>query len=118
MQLLFKAVLGGCIIALCTFIGRKVPSLSGLIAVMPLTGLFAMLWLYYEPQKPPEAMTRYCQGAIWGIIPSILFFITALVCFRKGLPVWLILTISFTVWLAGAFVHQFLLHGFFSSAPR
>jgi len=76
---------------------------------MPLTGFFAMLWLYMEKEKKANAMTGYCQGAIWGILPSLLFFIIALICFKKGLPFWLVCVCSFAVWIAAAFVHQLLL---------
>lgn len=109
MQLIIKAVLSGCVIALCAVIGKRLPSLGGLIAVMPLTGFFAMLWLYMEKEKKADAMTGYCQGAIWGIIPSILFFITALICFRKELPFWLICVCSFSAWILGAVIHQLIL---------
>jgi len=115
MQLIVKAIISGCIIALCAYIGKRLPSLSGLIAVMPLTGFFAMLWLYYEPASQSQTMAKYCQGAIWGILPSILFFITALICFRKALPLWLVIILSFAVWLLAAFVHQLILGPYLSA---
>jgi uncharacterized membrane protein (GlpM family) len=54
-------------------------------------------------------MTNFTKGALWGIIPSILFFVTAFVCFRKELSLWMVLCASFGVWVAAAFVHQLLL---------
>ena len=111
MQLIIKAILSACVIAACVYLGRRLPSLAGLIAVMPLTGFFAMLWLYYEKDKQANAMTGYCRGAIWGILPSLLFFITALICFKKGLPLKLTIPLSFAVWIAGAVIHQALLAG-------
>jgi uncharacterized membrane protein (GlpM family) len=116
MQLLIKAVISACIIALCVYIGKKLPSLSGLIAVMPLTGFLAMLWLYTERHGDKQTMVNYCSGAVWGILPSILFFITALICFRKGLPFWLVTVLSFAVWIAGAFFHQLILGPYLSQS--
>ncbi len=97
------------VILLATQIGRKAPSLAGLIAVMPLTGLLVLLWLYWDHPGDVSLMTDYCQGALLGIVPTVLFFATALVCFRRHLPLWLVLVAGFTVWLLGAFVHQWLL---------
>jgi hypothetical protein len=54
-------------------------------------------------------MTDYAKGALWGIVPSILFFLVAFICFNKQLPLWIVLCASFAVWLVGAFFHQLLL---------
>ena len=80
------------------------------IAVMPLTGLIVLLWLYTEAPGNFNLMTEYTKGALWGIVPSILFFLVALMCFRRQLSLWIVLCASFAVWLIGAFIHQWLLN--------
>ena len=40
-----KLLISVGVIVFCTQIGRKLPTLAGLIAVMPLTGLIVLLWL-------------------------------------------------------------------------
>lgn len=97
------------VILLATQVGRRFPSLGGLVAVMPLTGLLVMLWLYADYSGDPAAMVGYCEGAVFGIVPTILFFITAWLCFRRHLPLWAVLSTSFAIWLLGAAVHQWLL---------
>jgi uncharacterized membrane protein (GlpM family) len=54
-------------------------------------------------------MSDYTKGALWGILPSILFFLVAFVCFRRQLPLWIVLCASFAVWVIAAAVHQWLL---------
>jgi uncharacterized membrane protein (GlpM family) len=105
-----KLVASVAIILLATQIGRKAPTLAGLIAVMPLTSLLVLLWLYWDHPGDFGLMSDYCGGALLGIIPTVLFFLTALVCFRHRLPLWVVLCAGFAVWLLGAFVHQWLLH--------
>ena len=109
MRFAIKILISLCVIVLCTQVGRKLPSLAGLIAVMPLTGCLVLIWVYMDNPGKGEVMTEYCRGALWGIVPSVLFFLVALVCFRKQLPLWIVLCASFAVWAAGAFVHQWLL---------
>jgi len=109
MRLVIKLLISLCVIAFCTQIGRKLPTLGGLIAVMPLTGLLVLVWLYLDNPGNSGLMTAYTKGALWGIIPSMLFFGVAFVCFRSEKPLWLVLGASFAVWLAAAFVHQWLL---------
>ena len=54
-------------------------------------------------------MTAYTRGVLWGIIPTVLFFAVCLICFRRQLPLPLVLGAGFAAWLAGAAVHQWLL---------
>jgi uncharacterized membrane protein (GlpM family) len=109
MRFAVKLLISLCIIAFCTQIGRKVPSLAGLIAVMPLTGVIVLVWLYLDNPSNFKLMNDYCKGALWGILPSILFFLAAFMCFRKQMALWIVLCASFAVWLIAAFVHQRLL---------
>ena len=109
MRFVIKLLISVCVIAFCAQIGRKLPTLAGLIAVMPLTGLIVLVWLYRENPGNFDLMTEYTKGALWGIVPSVLFFLVAFICFRRHLPLWLVLCASFAVWFIGAFVHQWLL---------
>jgi uncharacterized membrane protein (GlpM family) len=109
MRFLLKLLISVSIIILCTQIGRKLPSLAGLIAVMPLTGLIVLIWLYLDHPGDVNLMTEYSKGALWGIVPTILFFLVAVICFQRQLPFWVVLCIGFAVWLAAAFVHQLFL---------
>lgn len=109
MPFILKLFLSTLIIITATQIGRYFPSLSGLIATMPLTGAIVLVWLYSDNPGDFQAIENYTKGALLGILPSILFFITALFCFRRELTLSLTLTISFSVWLLGAFLHQLLM---------
>jgi uncharacterized membrane protein (GlpM family) len=109
MNIFVKAAISLTIILLCTGIGKKVPSLAGLIAVMPLTGALVLIWLYVDTSGSSTTMQEYATGALWGILPSILFFLVAFLCFRKRVALPVVLSASFGVWLLGAFVHQWFL---------
>lgn len=109
MQFAVKLLLTNLIIIACTQIGRKFPSLGGLIATMPLTSLLVLLWLYSDNPGDFRLMEDYTRGVLWGIIPTILFFAVALVFFRRQWPLPLVLSVSFAAWLTGAAVHQWLL---------
>lgn len=109
MQIIFKAILSVTIILLATEIGKKIPSAAGLIGVMPLTGALVLVWLYLENKGDPVIMQDFTRGAIWGILPSILFFLVALYCFKRGFPLSIVLILSFTAWIATAIIHQWLL---------
>lgn len=109
MQTLVKLAISVAIILMCVQIGRRFPSLAGLIATMPLTGLIVLVWLYSDNPGDHELMIGYAKGALWGILPSILFFIVVFVGFKKHLPLFVVLPASFAVWLIGAFFHQWFL---------
>ncbi len=109
MHIMIKTVVSVAVILTATAVGRKLPVTAGLIGVMPLTGALVLVWMYLDNKGHPVIMREFTKGAVWGILPTILFFLTAFACFRKNLPLPLVLGAGFGVWLAGAFVHQWLL---------
>jgi uncharacterized membrane protein (GlpM family) len=104
-----KIALSVVIILAATAIGKKLPATAGLIGVMPLTGALVLVWMYLESNGNTATMQQFTKGALWGIVPSILFFVVALLCFKRGLPLSLVLVSSFGAWLGAAVVHQWLL---------
>jgi uncharacterized membrane protein (GlpM family) len=109
MQILVKAAISVVVILAATAIGKRLPSTAGLIGVMPLTGALVLVWMHLENKGDAEVMQRFAKGALWGILPSILFFLVAFFCFKKGFSLPMVLVSSFGVWLAAAFVHQWVL---------
>ena len=106
---LLKLLITNAIIVSCVLIGKRLPTLAGLIAAMPLTSLLVLIWLYTDNPRDLASLSKYCGGVLWGIIPTVLFFAVAMSCFRRELPLPLTLSLSFAVWLAAAAVHQWLL---------
>lgn len=68
-----------------------------------------LVWLHLETRGDPEVMEEFARGALWGILPSILFFLAAFVCFKRQVSLPVVLLASFGVWLGAALVHQWLL---------
>lgn len=106
MHLLIKAVLSLAIIFAATGVAKRFPSAAGLIAVMPLTGALVMVWVYLETGGNPETMRHFTKGALWGILPSIIFFLVAFLCFRRQLSLPVTLLSSFLAWCFAALIHQ------------
>lgn len=108
MPFLVKLIAANIIIVACAQLGRRYPSLAGLIATMPLTSLLVLIWLHLDRPGDFRLMTDYTRGVLWGIIPTILFFVAAYYCFRRQFPFSLALSAGCAVWLAGAAVHHWL----------
>lgn len=106
MQFIIKLVVTVGIIVISSQIGKRFPSLAGLIATMPLTGLLVLMWLYTESPENKSIMVDYTRAAIWGIFPSIMFYFAAWFCFRRGMSLPGALGAGFGVWIIGAIVHQ------------
>lgn len=109
MNFVIKLSISIAVIIFCSQVGRRFPTLGGLIATMPLTGLIVLLWLYTDHPGDFDLMVDYTKGALWGILPSIMFFLVACLCFSKRLPLAVVLSASFGVWIAGALIHQWFL---------
>jgi uncharacterized membrane protein (GlpM family) len=109
MNFAARLAISVAIIAAAALMGRRFPTLAGLIATMPLAGLVVLLWLYSENRGDGDLMVRYTRGALWGILPCIGFYLVALLGFEKRLPLAAVLGLSFGAWLLGAAIHQWLL---------
>jgi uncharacterized membrane protein (GlpM family) len=109
MQILFKVACSLIIILIAVAIGRKFPSLAGLISVMPLAGVLVMVFLYTDTGGNPEIMQEYTTGALWGLVPVVFFYGAALWGFSKQFSLPAVLGMSFAVWLVTALLHQWIL---------
>ncbi len=109
MQLFLKILVSVCVILLATAIARKVPSIAGLIAVMPLTGALVLVLVYLENEGNSTVMQAFTKGAVLGMIPTVLFFLVAWFCFKRQMPLLLVLITSFGAWIMSAVVHQWML---------
>ena len=109
MHSLIKVGLSLGVILGCGLIGKKFPSLGGLVSVMPLTGGLALIWFWTDHAKETGKIDAYLKGAIWGIVPSVLFFVAALICLKRDVSMTAALAISFGVWVAGGVVHQIIM---------
>ncbi len=109
MEFIIKLLISVAIIIVCTQIGRKLPSLSGLIATMPIISVIILVWIYTDNPGDFRLMENFTKAALWGILPSILFFIVAYICFMRHYHIGIVLCASFGTWLMGAFFHQWLL---------
>jgi uncharacterized membrane protein (GlpM family) len=53
-------------------------------------------------------MQTFSKGALWGIIPSIIFYLVAFLCFKRQLSLPVTLFASFGAWSLAALVHQLI----------
>lgn len=106
---LVKLALSNLIIIACVLVGKRFPSMGGLLATMPLTSLIVLLWLASDNPGDKRLITGYTEGVLWGIGPTILFFAAALFCLRKGMELPTALALGGVLWLGGALMHQWVL---------
>lgn len=103
-----KVTVSALIIAGVSELAKRMPSLGGLIAAMPLTTLLALIWLYVDTGDYQLAYA-FTRSVLFAIIPTIFFFITALYLFKRGTSFIVILLVSFAIFIAAAAVHQHFL---------
>jgi uncharacterized membrane protein (GlpM family) len=109
MQLALKLLISNFIILLCVWLGRRFPSLGGLIATVPITSLIVLFWLWHDNPGDRTILPAYVEGVFYGVIPTMLFFGAAWFCLKRGFHLPATLTVSFAVWIAAALLHQLLL---------
>ena len=106
---LLKLAAANLIIIACVLLGKRIPSLGGLIATMPLTSLIVLAWLATDRPGDGVLISGYIKGALWGLVPTGAFFAAAFLCLRKGMGLPAALGMGGALWLGGALLHQWLL---------
>jgi uncharacterized membrane protein (GlpM family) len=76
---------------------------------MPLAGALVLVWVYIDNKGDSDIMRAFSKGALWGILPSIVFYLTAFLCFKRQFSLTVTLLASFGAWSAAALVHQLVL---------
>jgi hypothetical protein len=109
MPFIAKLLVSNLIIITCVFLGKRFPSLAGLIAAMPLTTLIVLCWQATEKGSDSRSQAAFVGGVFWGVFPTLLFFAAVWLALRRGLPLSYSLAIGAGLWLAGALAHQSLL---------
>ena len=109
MQLAIKLAISVAVILAATGVARKFPSIAGLISVMPLAGALILAFVYYENKGDWQVMQGFTRGAIWGIAPSIVFYLVAFFCLKREMSLAAVLGSSFGAWFIAALVHHFAL---------
>jgi len=109
VQTIIKLAVSLAIILICIQVGKRFPSLAGLIVVMPITSLIVLIWLHTDNPGDSTLISNYIKGVLWGLVPSFFFYLTALLCFKRHLPFALSLGTGFGVWLTSALLFHWLL---------
>lgn len=84
MRFVIKLLISVCVIAVCAQIGRKLPSMAGLIAVMPLTGVVVLVWLYVDNPGDFELMVDYTRGHCGGFCRAFCFLLLFICAFGSS----------------------------------
>lgn len=105
MFFIVKLLISALAIAAISELAKRMPSLSGLIAAMPLTTLLTLIWIYLETRDYEVAHT-FTVGVLWGLAPTVFFFLAAIPMLKRGVSFPLTIVASLALWAAAAFVHQ------------
>lgn len=99
----FKAIVSGLIIALISQLAKNHVKWGALLTAFPLMTFLSLIWIYYDT-KDLDLLYRYTRDVLVWIIPTILFFVVALILFRAQVPFLMTLLLSTLSVFAGIFI--------------
>ncbi|MGJ8558611.1 MAG: DUF3147 family protein [Litorimonas sp.] len=91
---IIKAALSGFLIALIAEVGKRYPSLGGVVASLPLISLLAIIWLWRDTGGDVGQVTALIRATLWYILPTLPFFLIVPVMLERGLNFWVSLLIA------------------------
>lgn len=105
MQLTYYALrilLAASIMVTITELTKRNSGLAALLAALPLTTLFAFVWLHLDG-TPSAQIAELSRQIFWLVLPSLVLFILLPVLLKQGMDFWLSLVISSLTTIASYF---------------
>ena len=78
-----KAILSGLIIALVSYVSKKMPTLGALIVSLPLVSLLAIFWMWHDGVDT-ERIAVHSESTFWFALPSMPLFLLLPWMLRQG----------------------------------
>lgn len=93
LYLSLKAIITGAVVVTISELAKKSTFMGAIMASLPITSIFAMLWLYSDTQNL-ESIQKLSWGIFWLVIPSLSFFILLPISIKFELQFFPALTVS------------------------
>jgi hypothetical protein len=105
---LIKIFVSALIIGIVTEIARRLPTIGGIVAALPLVSLLSLLWLSFQGGSANE-MSKFAMGVLWGFPATAVLIV--IVAFSLKYSVALSLSIVFGIsgWIIFLFVQETVL---------
>jgi F0F1-type ATP synthase assembly protein I len=87
-QFLLKTLISALLIAGSSELARRSTLAGALLVSLPLTSLFAILWLWRDSHDP-QRVAAFAAEILWLVLPSLLLFIVLPLMLRLGYGFWL-----------------------------
>lgn len=98
-MIITKFLITSFIIVLVSEIVKRTDKIGALIAALPLTTIFVMIWLQVEKQGT-EKIANHAYYTLWYVMPTLPMFAQIPWMLRKGYSFWLSLSIGVLVTFA------------------
>ena len=86
----FKVICLAVIIAIVGEVNKLSSLIAALIASLPLTSFFALIWMHFDEQ-PAAHLQDFSYSLVWMVLPSLAFFVVFPVFLKMGKSFWLAL---------------------------
>jgi hypothetical protein len=90
-QYALKIIISATLLVAISELAKRNSFLGATLASIPLTSLFAFVWLYLD-SGDVEKVATLSQGIFWLVLPSLALFIVLPLLLRIGVNFWLSLT--------------------------
>jgi hypothetical protein len=107
-QYFFKVALTSLVVVATAEIAKRSSVWAALVASLPLTSLFAFIWLYLDTGDA-ERIAALSQNIFWLVLPSLALFLVLPLLLRAGLGFWAGLGFSCSITIAAYIAMSWLL---------
>jgi hypothetical protein len=91
-QYVAKVTLSAALVVAVGEIAKRSNFWAAAVALLPLTSLLAMVWLYVDSSDAGR-VADLSRGIFWLVLPSLIFFVALPILLRAGWNFWLAMAI-------------------------
>ncbi len=108
MDIIWKAIIAGLVIAFASWLSEKRPELAGFIIAAPVTSIIALTMSQIQTQDSNNTII-FAKSIFVGVPISYLFFLPFFMPSIGKLGFWITMSFGLALLAAGYFIHQLFL---------
>lgn len=96
----YEILISLAVIVLVTWLGDRFRGLAGVLATMPLNIPLAMMIVFHNTGRDPEATVEFARASVKGIVATGSFVLAAWLVSRRRSPFALVILAGYAAWAA------------------
>lgn len=108
MYVIVKIIVSAIVIGVVTEISKRLPSIGGIIAALPLVSLLSIIWLYAQGEET-ATLSKFALGVLWGFPATAVMLVIVYFGLQKPFHLFISIGLGISGWLVFLLVQSLVI---------